>query len=145
VAPHLRGVRELWSKPMKRLELRAFLRVGRLRGKRRLAVGTPSPCFLQECDSIGVKGWGCAKNVILWELGERQLKEERFGELNAETQSAQRPEEEGMGMDLARRGKRNTRNSSRNSYRLSIVFLITELVFERARRKLKDSKELGGG
>ena len=111
MAPHLRGVRELWSKPMKRLELRAFLRVGRLRGKRRLAVGTPSPCFLQECDSIGVKGWGCAKNVILWELGERQLKEERFGELNAETQSAQRSEKEGTGTGLVGGAGRALRRS----------------------------------
>ena len=31
-------------------------------------MGTPSPCFLQEYDSIGVKGWGYAKDVILWEL-----------------------------------------------------------------------------
>jgi hypothetical protein len=36
-------------------------------------------------------------------------------------------------------------NGSRISYRLSIVFLITELVFERGWRKLKDSKSLGGG
>jgi hypothetical protein len=53
---------------MKRVELRTFLRVARSHGKRRLAMGTPSPCFLQEYDSIGVKGWGYAKDVILWEL-----------------------------------------------------------------------------
>ncbi len=53
------------------------------------------------------------------------------------SQSAQRSEEEGMGMDLAGRegeicGERaaTMNNGSRSSYRLSIVFLITELVFE---------------
>jgi hypothetical protein len=39
-------------------------------------MGTP-PVFLQEYDSMGVRGWGCAKDVILWELvkrpGERRL------------------------------------------------------------------------
>ena len=56
---------------MKRLELRGFLRVAQRYEvpRRRLGVrGTPSPCFLQEYDSIGVKGWGYAKDVILWEL-----------------------------------------------------------------------------
>src|SRR5271156_570279 len=69
-----------------------------------------------------------------------------FGELNAVTRSAQRSEEEGMGTDLAGRvgRERNIGNSSRSSYRLSIVFLITELVFERGWRKLTDFKELGG-
>jgi hypothetical protein len=35
-------------------------------------------------------------------------------------------------------------NGSRSSYRLSIVFLITELVFERGKQKWKDFKGLGG-
>ena len=61
---------------------------------------TPPPCFLQEYDSMGVNRWGCAKDVILWELGKKQikvdpsaalwasslkLKRERFGQLNAPT------------------------------------------------------------
>jgi hypothetical protein len=81
--------------------------------------GGPSSCFLQEYDSIGVKQWGCAKDVILWELGEKQLKvdpsttlrasslklkRERFGELNAETQSAQRVRGRG-GMKEEGRGR----------------------------------------
>jgi hypothetical protein len=41
-------------------------RVGRSDFEKRL--GAPSPCFLQEYDSIGVKGWGYAKDVILWGL-----------------------------------------------------------------------------
>jgi len=41
------------------------------------ARGTPSALFLQRCDSIGVRGWGCAKDMILWDLvvevvGERE-------------------------------------------------------------------------
>ena len=36
-------------------------------------------------------------------------------------------------------------NDSRSSYRLSIVFLITELVFERDRRKLMEFKGLNEG
>jgi hypothetical protein len=68
-----------------------------------------------------------------------------FGELNAETQSAQRSEEEGMRLDLEGRVERNIGNISRCSYRLSIGFLITELVFEWGWRKLKDFKVLGGG
>jgi hypothetical protein len=78
--------------------------------------GDPLPCFLQEYDSIGVKWWGYAKNMILWELGEKQLKveswkvwrlrkEDRKRELNAETQSAQRSEE-GTGADLVGRAGR---------------------------------------
>jgi hypothetical protein len=105
-----------------------FLRVAQGDDARRLRFGvrgTPPPCFLQRSDSIGFKGWGCAKNMILWELGRKQLtlrlcsgqavdpsttlpsfipsrlasslrasslklKRERFGELNAETQSALR-------------------------------------------------------
>jgi hypothetical protein len=27
---------------------------------------------LLEYDSVGVKGWGCAKNMILWELETKQ-------------------------------------------------------------------------
>jgi hypothetical protein len=27
------------------------------------------PCFLEEYDSMGVRGWGCAKNVILKGIG----------------------------------------------------------------------------
>jgi hypothetical protein len=30
--------------------------------------GDPLPCFLQRYDSMGVKGRGYAKDVILWEL-----------------------------------------------------------------------------
>jgi len=30
--------------------------------------GAPSPLFLQECDSMGVRRWGYAKDVIPWEL-----------------------------------------------------------------------------
>ena len=43
-----------------------------------------------------------------------------------------------------RAGRLNMDDGSRSSYRLSIVFLITELAFERCWRKLKDSKGLGG-
>src|SRR5579863_5582066 len=59
---------------MKGLELLGFLRVARGHESRRAWLGvrgTPSPCFLQEYDSIGVKRLGCAKNMILWELGEK--------------------------------------------------------------------------
>jgi hypothetical protein len=74
-------------------------------------------------------------------------KEDKERELNAEKQNAQRSEEEGTGSDLegkAERG-RNIVDGSRGSYRLSIVFLITEMLFEPRSRKLKDFKELGGG
>jgi hypothetical protein len=60
---------------MKRLELWGLLRIaqGHEAWRARLDVRGP-PCFLQEYDSIGVIGWGCAKDVILWELGEKRLK-----------------------------------------------------------------------
>ena len=118
------------------------------------AEGTPSPCFLQEYDSIGVKGWGCAKNMILWELGKKgrqltadslqstaergrnegrlevdpsttlraaslKLKGQRSGELNAETRSAQKSEEEGTGTGLAERAARALRGSLWGSLRSS--------------------------
>jgi hypothetical protein len=90
---------------MKGMGLREFLRVAQRNDARRArfgVTGTPPPCFLQEYDSIGVKGLGCAKNMILWELGGKQLKvdpsttlmasslklkKERFGELNAPSRS----------------------------------------------------------
>jgi hypothetical protein len=121
------------------------------------AEGTPSPCFLQEYDSIGVKEWGYVKNMILWELWKEGrkltadslqstagtgrsegrlkvdpsaglpsflssslwvdrarslgLKGERFGELNAETQSAQRSEKEGTGTGLVGGAGRALRRS----------------------------------
>lgn len=31
---------------------------------------TPSPCFLQEYDSMGVRWWGCAKDTILKRIAE---------------------------------------------------------------------------
>ena len=49
-------------------ELREFLRVAQRHETLRPGLGvkgTPTPCFLQECDSMGVKGWGYAKDVIL--------------------------------------------------------------------------------
>ncbi len=85
--------------------------------------GAPSPCFLQEYDLIGVKEWGYAKNMILWELGEKQLKveswkvrrlrkEDNEGELNAETHKrAQRSEEEGTGTDSEGKAERAIRGS----------------------------------
>jgi len=135
---------------------------------------------------MGVKGWGCAKDVILWELGIRRRLNRKigltmgtdthprvffvpfaaalgkrvadkglmldaessastFGELNAETRSAQRLEDEGTDLDGSARLGRNMENDSRSSYRLSIVFLITELVFERDRRKLMEFKGLNEG
>ena len=78
-----RGVRELWSKPLKGLELREFLRVAQRQEapRPRLGVkGTPPPCFLQEYDSMGVKVWGCAKNMILWELGTKLTLRLRSGQ-----------------------------------------------------------------
>ena len=45
-------------------------------GKILRKVERASPVFLQRCDSIGVKGWGYAKDVILWELARGQV--ERF-------------------------------------------------------------------
>src|SRR5580698_5095560 len=87
---------------MKRLGLRGFLRVSQRHDspRRRFGVkGTPSPCFLQECDSMGVKGWGCAKNLILkgivvsgeWrEGGEKQiLRYAHFGSAPFEAQGKQ--------------------------------------------------------
>ena len=57
---------------MKGMELRGFLRVAQGNEARLARLGARGPrCFLQEYDSIEVKGWGCAKNMILWELGER--------------------------------------------------------------------------
>jgi hypothetical protein len=54
--------------------LRALLCItqegGKERGKK--AEGDPHPpCFLQEYDSMGVRGWGCAKNVILKGISDR--------------------------------------------------------------------------
>ncbi|MGH9742204.1 MAG: hypothetical protein ACRD51_07600 [Candidatus Acidiferrum sp.] len=37
---------------------------------------TPSPCFLQEYDSIGFKLWGSAKNVILKGIAEAEEEKE---------------------------------------------------------------------
>jgi hypothetical protein len=89
---------------MKILELREFLRVAQeyeAPRRRPRVEGTPSPCFLQEYDSIGVNRRGYAKDMILWELrkGRREvrltgdslkLKGQMPRELNAETQSARR-------------------------------------------------------
>jgi hypothetical protein len=47
------------------------------------------------------------------------------------------------GLRVNRESGVNIGNGSRSSYRLSTVFLITELVFERDWRKLKDFKGLG--
>jgi hypothetical protein len=116
---------------MKRLKLWGFLRVAQRQEARRPRFGvrgTPPPCFLQEYDSMGVKGWGCAKNVILWELGGKQLnvdpsttlwarslklKRDKFGEQNAETQSALGVRGCG-GMRGARRGRVPEREAGRS-------------------------------
>ena|SRR5271155_78063 len=57
---------------MKRVEMWALLCVGCLLGVEKRGRGwvealdtTPLPCFLQEYDSMGVRWWGCAKDVIL--------------------------------------------------------------------------------
>ena len=91
---------------------------------RQVEAQNPLPlCFLQEYDLIGVKEWGYAKNMILWELGEKQLKveswkvrrlrkEDNEGELNAETHKrAQRSEEEGTGTDSEGKAERAIRGS----------------------------------
>jgi hypothetical protein len=47
------------------MDLQAFLGDGRVaRDEWRGGYPTP-PCFLQECDSMGVRWWGSAKDVIL--------------------------------------------------------------------------------
>src|SRR5271163_4846400 len=103
--PHPPGIQRIWRSGMKIMDLRKFLRVACLLGVEKRGSdwvggksgGTPPPCFLQEYDSMGVNRWGCAKDVILWELGKKQikvdpsaalwasslkLKRERFGQLN---------------------------------------------------------------
>ena len=57
---------------MKRVELRAVQCAGCLlvvekrgRGRGSDWDAPPPPLFLQECDSMGVRWWGCAKDVIL--------------------------------------------------------------------------------
>jgi hypothetical protein len=58
---------------------------------------------------------------------------------------------EGRGRELKaqraefRAGEVNIGNGSRDSYRLSIVFQITQSLFEWRWRKLRDFKELDGG
>ena len=119
--------------------------------------GPPPPCFLQEYDSMGVKGWAYAKDVIPWELEIRRRlncklgltigsdthprvffvrvadkgltldaasRASTFGELNAETQSAQRSGEEKTGVDIAGRRGSNMGNGSRDSYLLSIATFV---------------------
>jgi hypothetical protein len=51
----------------------------------------------------------------------------------------------GLGLEGSVERERNIGNGSRSSYRLSIVFLITEWLFERGKQKLKDFKKLVGG
>jgi hypothetical protein len=69
--------------------------------------------------------------------------------LYAETRNGQRSERAWPdlvgGAKCDGRRRRNMKDVSMNSYRLSIVLLITELAFERGRRKLKEFKGLGGG
>jgi hypothetical protein len=67
---------------MKGMELREFLCVAQRQKacRPRFEVrGTPPPCFLQEYDSMGVNRRGCAKDVILWELGNRVDRASKWG------------------------------------------------------------------
>jgi len=86
---------------------------------------------------MGVRWWGCAKNVILKGIeasNEPGIGEEHGSEdpplqklereLNAETQSAQSSEEEMAGVEVSGRRDQNIRNGSRDSYRLSIATFV---------------------
>ena len=64
----------------------------------RSGVDTPSPCFSQEYDSMGVRGWGSAKNIILKELkGERPGLTDVERKLRRERESGQARVEGGRG------------------------------------------------
>jgi hypothetical protein len=90
---------------------------------------------------MGVSWWRYAKDVILKGIvasNESGIGEERGSEdpplqklrreLNAETQSAQRSEEEKTGTDMRGRRGLNMGNGSRDSYRLSIATLVYFIV-----------------
>jgi hypothetical protein len=56
-----------------------FIRCGKMRngvGEFYISDTPPLPCFLQEYDSMRVRWWGSAKNVILWDLQANERKEE---------------------------------------------------------------------
>jgi len=94
----------------------------------------PLPCFLQEYDSMGIRWWGCAKNVILKGLeavGHSQWRGRCeagvSGDLNAKGAEG-RDEKSGEGEGDAIVDEPNITDHTTISYQLSIDFLFTELV-----------------
>jgi hypothetical protein len=94
----------------------------------------PTPVFLERCDSIGVNGWGCAKDVIpkgldgdrdaltlRWVGAERRRKEREKERDNAEARRSQRFRRE-AGDEGMSWGLRNIREVIISVTDMSIVY-----------------------